>query len=105
MTRIQKERFENLSEYERVKGAYVINEDFLKGLKKKITILHPLPRVDEISREWIRIPGLPISDRSGTGCLCAWPCSRWSWGRNRIYQVAEKRPSASFPSAFVAAVL
>lgn len=49
MTRVQKERFEDLSEYERVKGAYVINEDFLKGLRKKITILHPLPRVDEIS--------------------------------------------------------
>ncbi len=35
MTRIQKERFEDLSEYERVKGAYVINEDFLKGLEKE----------------------------------------------------------------------
>jgi aspartate carbamoyltransferase catalytic subunit len=51
MTRIQKERFEDLLEYERVKGRYVINENFLTGLKKKITILHPLPRVDEISPE------------------------------------------------------
>jgi len=49
MTRIQKERFENLSEYERVKGYYIIDEKFLKGLKNKVTILHPLPRVDEIS--------------------------------------------------------
>ena len=49
MTRIQKERFTDLSEYERVKGSYVINEDFLKQLNKKIVILHPLPRVDEIS--------------------------------------------------------
>jgi len=49
MTRIQKERFEVPSDYERVKGSYVINEGFLKGLKKNITILHPLPRVDEIS--------------------------------------------------------
>ncbi|MEI9477649.1 MAG: aspartate carbamoyltransferase, partial [Deltaproteobacteria bacterium] len=57
MTRIQKERFADLSEYERVKGAYVINEDFLKGLKKKITILHPLPRVDEISSEVDGYPG------------------------------------------------
>jgi aspartate carbamoyltransferase len=48
MTRIQKERFEDLSEYERVKGHYVIDGEFLKRLNKKITILHPLPRVDEI---------------------------------------------------------
>jgi aspartate carbamoyltransferase len=57
MTRIQKERFENLSEYERVKGYFVIDEKFLKGLKKKITILHPLPRVDEISPEVDTYPG------------------------------------------------
>jgi aspartate carbamoyltransferase catalytic subunit len=49
MTRIQKERFTDLSEYEKVKGSYVINQDFLKQLNKKIVILHPLPRVDEIS--------------------------------------------------------
>jgi aspartate carbamoyltransferase len=57
MTRIQKERFENLSEYERVKGYYVIDENFLKELKKKITILHPLPRVDEISPGVDAYPG------------------------------------------------
>ncbi|MGO8989195.1 MAG: aspartate carbamoyltransferase [bacterium] len=57
MTRIQKERFENLSEYERVKGYYVIDEKFLKELKKKITILHPLPRVDEIRPEVDAYPG------------------------------------------------
>jgi aspartate carbamoyltransferase catalytic subunit len=57
MTRIQKERFADLSEYERVKGSYIINEEFLKKLKKKITILHPLPRVDEISPEVDAYPG------------------------------------------------
>jgi aspartate carbamoyltransferase catalytic subunit len=51
MTRIQKERFTDLTEYERVKGQYVVDEEFLKKLKKKITILHPLPRVDEIRPE------------------------------------------------------
>jgi aspartate carbamoyltransferase catalytic subunit len=51
MTRIQKERFTDLSEYEKVKGSYVINQDFLKQLNKKIVILHPLPRVDEITPE------------------------------------------------------
>ena len=57
MTRIQKERFSDLSEYERVKGSYIINEEFLKRLKKKITILHPLPRVDEINPEVDAYPG------------------------------------------------
>jgi len=57
MTRIQKERFENLSEYERVKGYYIIDEKFLEELKKKITILHPLPRVDEISQGVDAYPG------------------------------------------------
>ena len=57
MTRIQKERFEDLSEYEKVKGHYVIDGDLLKGLKKRLTILHPLPRVDEISPEVDAYPG------------------------------------------------
>jgi aspartate carbamoyltransferase catalytic subunit len=57
MTRIQKERFADLSEYEKVKGSYIINEEFLKRLKKKITILHPLPRVDEISPDVDTYPG------------------------------------------------
>jgi aspartate carbamoyltransferase len=57
MTRVQKERFADQSEYERVKGSYIINEEFLKKLKKKITILHPLPRVDEINPEVDAYPG------------------------------------------------
>ena len=47
----------DVSEYEQVKGSYVINAEFLKGLKKKITILHPLPRVDEIHPEVDAYPG------------------------------------------------
>ena len=57
MTRIQKERFENLSDYERVKGSYIINGEFLKRLRKAIIILHPLPRVDEINPEVDSYPG------------------------------------------------
>jgi aspartate carbamoyltransferase len=57
MTRIQKERFTDLTEYERVKGSYVIDGEFLRKLKKRITILHPLPRVDEIRPEVDTYPG------------------------------------------------
>jgi len=48
MTRIQKERFGDLSEYEKVRGSYIISPKFLEELHKEIIILHPLPRVDEI---------------------------------------------------------
>ncbi len=57
MTRIQKERFANLSEYDRVKGSYIIDPDFLSRLGKKVTILHPLPRVDEIHPAVDAYPG------------------------------------------------
>jgi aspartate carbamoyltransferase len=57
MTRIQKERFADLSEYEKIKGSYIINREFIDRLKKKITILHPLPRVDEINPDVDSYPG------------------------------------------------
>ncbi len=51
MTRVQKERFSDLHEYERLKGTYVLTEDKLRAAPKDMLILHPLPRVDEISAE------------------------------------------------------
>lgn len=51
VTRIQKERLENLAEYEKVKGSYIINRALINQAKEGITILHPLPRVDEISTD------------------------------------------------------
>ncbi|MEW6081569.1 MAG: aspartate carbamoyltransferase [Bacillota bacterium] len=49
VTRVQKERFQDLAEYERVKGAYVVNADLAGRSKEGVTIMHPLPRVDEIA--------------------------------------------------------
>jgi len=51
VTRIQKERFPDLAEYERVKGSYVVDLNILKMAKSDLIILHPLPRVEEISVE------------------------------------------------------
>lgn len=49
MTRIQKERFENLENYEKVSGIYIIDKENIVGkCKENMIILHPLPRVDEI---------------------------------------------------------
>lgn len=49
MTRIQRERFPDILEYEKVKDAFVIDAAMLKGAPEKLKILHPLPRVNEIS--------------------------------------------------------
>ena len=49
VTRIQRERFEDPAEYEKLKGSYIINRALINHAKEGITILHPLPRVDEIS--------------------------------------------------------
>lgn len=51
VTRVQRERFENPEEYEKVKGMYVIDRAMIEKAKKGITILHPLPRVDEIDTD------------------------------------------------------
>lgn len=51
VTRVQKERFEDLQEYEKVKGAYVINPEIMDRAKSNMVLMHPLPRVGEISME------------------------------------------------------
>ena len=51
VTRVQKERFENLADYETVKGAYVITPETMKQARPKMALMHPLPRVGEISPE------------------------------------------------------
>ena len=52
-TRIQKERFPDLQEYERVKGAYRINAG---SLDEETMVMHPLPRVNEIDRKLDKTP-------------------------------------------------
>ncbi len=49
MTRVQKERFSDLMEYERVKNVYILRNSMLAGVKSNMKILHPLPRVNEIA--------------------------------------------------------
>ncbi|HSB00283.1 MAG TPA: aspartate carbamoyltransferase [Anaerolineales bacterium] len=49
VTRVQKERFEDPAVYEKVKGAYVIDPEIMKAAKREMIVMHPLPRVGEIS--------------------------------------------------------
>ena len=51
VTRIQKERFPDEEEYLKVKGSYVVGLDIIKKMKDDSIILHPLPRIDEISTD------------------------------------------------------
>ncbi len=48
MTRVQKERFSDLMEYERVKNVYILHNNMLANARENMRILHPLPRVNEI---------------------------------------------------------
>jgi aspartate carbamoyltransferase catalytic subunit len=56
VTRIQKERFPDLEEYEKAKGAYVLNAQTVKALAADTIILHPLPRVEEIHPDVDALP-------------------------------------------------
>ena len=49
MTRVQRERFTDLMEYERVKDVYILRNSMLAGSKPNLRVLHPLPRVNEIA--------------------------------------------------------
>jgi len=56
VTRVQKERFENLDNYEKVRGAYIINKKLMEGAKKDMIVMHPLPRVGESSEDFDEDP-------------------------------------------------
>ena len=56
MTRVQRERFTDLLEYERVKDSCILTASMLQGCKENMRILHPLPRVNEITTDVDRTP-------------------------------------------------
>jgi aspartate carbamoyltransferase catalytic subunit len=51
VTRIQKERFGDMAEYEKVAGSYRIDRAILAGAKPRLIVMHPLPRTDEVAPE------------------------------------------------------
>jgi len=69
VTRIQKERFPDLAEYEKVRGSYVINLDVLKEAKEDLIVLHPLPRVDEIAVEVDSTPFAKYFEQARNGVV------------------------------------
>ena len=67
MTRVQKERFSDLMEYERVKNVYILRREMLAKAKPNMKILHPLPRVNEISNDVDPDPHAYYIQQAGNG--------------------------------------
>lgn len=67
MTRVQRERFFNEEDYVRLKDSYILNSDKLKKSKKDMVVLHPLPRVNEISYEIDEDPRARYFDQAKYG--------------------------------------
>jgi aspartate carbamoyltransferase len=57
MTRIQKERFSDPQEYERLKGSYILTREMVERINPRLTVMHPLPRVVEIATDVDPLPG------------------------------------------------
>ncbi|MBI5073435.1 aspartate carbamoyltransferase [Candidatus Woesearchaeota archaeon] len=67
MTRIQKERFGDPMEYDKVKDSYILTREILHHAKKNLTILHPLPRVNEIEKSVDDLSHAAYFEQAGNG--------------------------------------
>jgi len=67
VTRIQRERFDDPAEYERLKGAYVVDRALLTQGQPHLTVMHPLPRVDEIAPEVDTLPNAAYFRQAANG--------------------------------------
>ncbi len=70
VTRVQKERFEDPADYEKVKGAYVIDPEVMKAAKREMIVMHPLPRVGEISPDLDDDPACRLFQADGIRPVC-----------------------------------
>ena len=52
VTRVQRERFDDPADYEQVKGSYIVNRELMKDAPSSTIVMHPLPRVEEISTDF-----------------------------------------------------
>ncbi len=79
--RIQKERFEDPAEYERVKGGYQLNRAMLEAAGREITVMHPMPRVDELSTDVDDMPGACYFRQSFNGVMLRMALLAWVLGK------------------------
>jgi aspartate carbamoyltransferase catalytic subunit len=69
MTRIQKERFPDLVEYEKVKDCYRLDAEMLEGAPAHLKVLHPLPRVNEIAPDVDSTPHAGYFEQARNGVI------------------------------------
>ena len=67
MTRIQKERFADVAEYERLKDSYILTRAMVERIRPNLTIMHPLPRVNEITPDVDTLPTAAYFRQVGNG--------------------------------------
>jgi len=67
VTRLQRERFTDISEYERLKNDFILTKDVLSSGKPDITVMHPLPRVNEVDHEVDELPNAAFFRQAQNG--------------------------------------
>ena len=67
MTRIQKERFDDPAAYEQLKGSYILTREMIERIKPDLTVMHPLPRVNEIATDVDGLPGAAYFRQADNG--------------------------------------
>ena len=67
VTRIQAERFDDLSEYEIFKDRYIVNKNMISGCDKDIIVMHPLPRLSEVSIDLDNTPAAVYFEQANNG--------------------------------------
>lgn len=67
MTRIQRERFDDPAEYEKLKGSYVLNRKLIEEVNNNVYVMHPLPRLDEISTDVDDMPNAAYFHQAHNG--------------------------------------
>jgi len=67
VTRMQRERFTDMSEYERLKDSFILSNEVLKSGKQDVTIMHPLPRVNEVNHEVDSLPNAAFFRQAWNG--------------------------------------
>ncbi|MBW3004346.1 aspartate carbamoyltransferase [Candidatus Woesearchaeota archaeon] len=69
MTRIQRERFPDENEYQKVKNVYMLNAEMLKNVRPNMKVLHPLPRVNEIAKNVDAMPHSHYFEQAQNGVI------------------------------------
>lgn len=72
MTRVQKERFFNEADYIRLKDRFILDQDRLRFMRQDLSILHPLPRVNEISVKIDDYPRAAYFRQVKNGMIARW---------------------------------